>query len=67
MAKNVSGIARAIEALGGVHQATMKTGIPSDTLRSYRRRGIVPKYEPARILAEASGVPIDDLGSRKTA
>jgi hypothetical protein len=68
-----SGIERAIAALGGITQATIKTGIPYATLVSYRRRGRVAKYATLRKLSDASGVSIDELAGyqpppqRKTA
>lgn len=74
MADELTPVARAIEKLGGVHEASMRTGIPAGTLRSARRRGRLGNYHWLRVLAEASGEAIDDLAefrppslSRKTA
>jgi hypothetical protein len=73
MSKKDTAIERAITSLGGMHLASMATGIPYQTLQSLRRRGGGGSYKSLRALSEASGVPMDELAGyqpppqRKTA
>ena len=52
-------VAEAIRRLGGMHKASMASGIPYPTLCRYQRHGRIRDLEPTRRLAEAAKLPIE--------